>query len=451
GDLHNEEVGYLCLSRELAYRMRYLGAPDKARTGVVDTPAGDAQISEKMPAMKAVEPNFEGILFVPNVGSDYCLGTCKKIASQLRADEPNFPIKFIASYSEIDDPEERFESVNWTTLMNPLFGLRYKSVAKSLAFSKRYLKRLAANPDLSSAAREAFGRFWRLKIGGVAFKHSIKIEIAGKWLEKNPASVVVTMNDVVRPGACFITAAKKLGISTIVIQHGVYGPLNVPFEADECWVWGSLTRKFMQSRGAHSSRLHESGNFEIEYDNPVDIGSTNPTKEILLLLQWGGIEIWGDPIFGSIVGATASAMMEINPEWKLRLRAHPSDGEDAKKQVVRILEEIGIEYSFSQPGCSILEDVYSSAAVLAVNSSALAHAIALGIPCLQYLPERLEKRLGTRFVGEENVARCPQHLVDWFGALHTDTLNTRENPSLLFSNFGKALQSASERILMLGT
>jgi|GEM_PF-2326590 len=447
-DLHGEKKGYLTVSRYLAARFGDLEVARSSRPSGGKQEGRDFRERERSQAVERPRRRAGGVvLFVPNTGASYCLGTCLKLAHQLKKRFPETPIKFLTFFDYGKQVDETFPAGDWFRIRKGWNALHPKSLVGSVFYSRKYLTRMAEVDEIACAAREVFGKRWRWSIGIWMVRHFLQTEVAFRWLKKEKIAAVVTINDVVKPGACFVTAAQRLEIPSILLQHGTLGPISAPFDADECWVWGPSTVGYLDSMGVSRSRIFEVGNLEIEdnakHSSPQDFEGG---KVILILLQWVGAKIWDEPVFREIVFDTAVAMAKICPDWTLRIRLHPLDGDDVIASIRALLKEGPIQLSFSRREMAVAEDVRQATAALTVNSSALAHAIVLRKPYFQYLPEHLEERIGTRFVGFANVGRNPDDLASWLTGVVSGELPVAEALSAVFANPGQGLEAGADRL-----
>ena len=448
-DLHGGKQGSLAVSRYLAVKFGDLEVARSSRPpGGGTQDGGEIRESEPPSSNGRANKGFGGVvLFVPNTGASYCLGTCLKLAHQLKDRHPETLIKFLTSFDGGGEIGERFAAYDWFRIRKGLNALHPKSLVSAVFICRRYLARMTEVEEIACAARLVFGKRWRWSVGIWIVRHLLQTEVALRWLKKEKIDAVVTINDVVKPGACFVTAAQRLEIPSILLQHGTLGPISAPFQAEECWVWGPTSTEYLQSLGVSRSRIFEVGNLEIEGHREAE--SLSGSKVVLILLQWVGAKIWDEPVFREIVSDTAAAMAKICPDWTLRIRLHPLDGEDVQAAIRALLQESPVRLHFSPRDTTVAEDVRQASAALTVNSSALAHALVLRKPYLQYLPLLLEERIGTRFAGGVNVARNPDQLGSWLSRVVSGELPEAEVVSEAFANLGEGLQVGADRLSSL--
>lgn len=390
------------------------------------------------------------VLFLPNVATSYCLGSCLKIAEELVRVDPGRKVFFLKSFNTDPTTLLNFEVIDWSaSLKSSLHGLF--SRAPNGSFGKAYFRRLLSIPECRAGFRQLWGSLWKIKIRSWIWRLGREISLARSLLECHGIGLVITVNDVVKPSAAFVSAARQMGLHTILLQHGTPGPHNVPYAASEYWSWGPSSTKMLTDLGADSSTIFNLGNLEMELNRTeiVTVREETPPR-LLILLQWTGAAAWNELVFKEIVLHAAKALEEVSPEWVLHIRTHPKDRpeviRDCRDTIANYMRESRIRYEYSEEGASVEQDVMRASCVVTVNSSAMAHAICLEKPHLQYLPEHLESRIGTAFVSRTNIVRDQEQFTSWLRKVIEGSSPSCEAIEEAIANYGSAVEVAARRV-----
>ena len=442
-DLHERDAGYLGVTR---YLSAVLGEISVARSS--DCPNLPLPPREDF----VRDPEHKNVLFIPNIATNYCLGSCLKVASRLLACSNSHRVFFLKSFEEEPPGLAGFPLLEWENHLKKSFlGVRFLMSARQ--FEQVYLERLTEIPECCQAFEIRWGRFWKLKIRLWVLRLGMEIEVARRWMASNEIGLVLTINDLVKPSNPFIAAAKSDGISTVLIQHGTLGPHNAPYAASEYWSWGGSSTEMLTRMGANPESIVNLGNLEMEGQaDRVGIIEVGGPPRLLVLLQWTGTAAWGDKVFKEIVLFTGRAREKIAPDWILHIRTHPKDSpevvKDCRDTVAAYLDPLNINYEYSAEGATVESDVQNSTAVITVNSSAMAHAICLRKPHLQFLPDQLERRIGSAFVSRNCIAQDQHGLDKWLAEVVSGKPLRAQTVDDAIANFGQAIEIAVDRILM---
>lgn len=188
--------------------------------------------------------------------------------------------------------------------------------------------------------------------------------VAERALRLLKPQLVILAQDVMRVGRAFCYAARKLGIPSICLQHGVTGAHNhgyLPVSADKLGVWGKWSLNFLKSRGADESRLFVAGSTATKVHlEDKDRGvkrSINPDDPITFFTNPSG-QAHHRELFDSLIG-----VHEAFPERRIQIKLHPAESQDSYKGLLHeaswlsILQSCNNEEIMKKSACII---VYSS-------------------------------------------------------------------------------------------
>lgn len=442
-DLHSLNSGYLAMTRYLSAIL------DKVSVACSEENLAN-RYCEISPSSDRNDTRGENILFIPIIATSYCLGSCLKVANEVAKIEPEARIFFLKSFGDNPRELDSFCILDWRRhLKCSFYGLKHFKAG--ISFFRAYEDRVLSIPECRTGLKVLWGRSWKWKLRLRSLSLGMEIALAAKWLVEHRIGVVLTINDVVKPSAPFIAAARMHGVHTVLMQHGTPGPHNAPFAAAEFWSWGQSSTRMLKKFGADSSRIVNLGNLETEMAGKRFSGMTSSgAPRILVLLQWTGAAVWEDLVYKEIVLHVGTSIREVAPDWILHIRSHPRDHPDivreCRETVSGYLQDLNVVYEYSAEGATIEDDVSLATAVITVNSSALAHAISQGIPHLQYLPTRLEQRIGTAFVSPEFIARDEDDLRRWLASTVKGEVPTQDSVEKAIANHGSAITLAAERL-----
>ncbi|MDC0289690.1 hypothetical protein OAK86_04150, partial [Akkermansiaceae bacterium] len=255
-------------------------------------------------------------------------------------------------------------------------------------------------------------------------------KIARQLLVRRRVESVVTINDIVKPAAPIISAGNKLGIQTVVLQHGTPGPQSAPFIAREGWVWGETSKRAIEVFGADPSRLRVMGSLESEGvpSTEVSVRKSGEARTLVFLGQWRATRGWGEPFFQEVFDLLCEVIRLNGGHWKLRIRLHPTDPAEAAIDIASRLKDLGADSTLSSPETTMEEELASANALLSISSSGLMNGVSAGIPTAQILPEDLERKIGPALLSATNLLRDQAEFENWLQLIEAG------DPSLLESN-----------------
>jgi hypothetical protein len=188
--------------------------------------------------------------------------------------------------------------------------------------------------------------------------------VAERALRALKPKLVILAQDVMRVGRAFCYAAKKLGIPTICLQHGVTGSHDhgyLPVSADKLGVWGKWSLDYLKSRGADESRLFIAGSTatkvlmeeksrgvkrSIVPDDPITV-FTNPSGQA-----------HHRELFDSL-----PHVHETFPERRIQIKLHPAENYDSYKGLIHEASWLSILKSSNN------EEIMKNSACIIVYSS----------------------------------------------------------------------------------
>lgn len=182
------------------------------------------------------------------------------------------------------------------------------------------------------------------------------IELTNSMIHEESPDIIITMEDVTPVHRTIVSVAKKHGIPTLVIQHGMtardMGGLHVmPTIADKQAVWGKISKEWSITRGVKPERLVITGNprydalakKKMEFDTEKAILDLNidPSKGIIMLATqpYVGFSAHNSPRMNELLlRGVLSAMKEL-PDKQLIIKLHPAENDSLTKA---ISEETGL-------------------------------------------------------------------------------------------------------------
>ena len=145
-----------------------------------------------------------------------------------------------------------------------------------------------------------------------------------------PKPKAVVVNSEYHPvSRAILTAARKLGVSTILVQHGFLGQewLHWPVSSDKVCVWGAVDRRWYIDRGLPMDRVTVTGSqraFSIDAQYRADI------RRVYGVQKNERVVVFFSPNLGRDYHARAvdflrAVKANLSSPAKLLVRLHPSD------------------------------------------------------------------------------------------------------------------------------
>lgn len=402
-------------------------------------------------------PVGERVLFVPLFDRSYCLDACGLIIAGLEEEAEGCDVESLVLTPPVMTRETNRvpAAASWKTTSDitnsfPRLSVLLRVIPAYCAF----VRGVRANDAQRALMREAFGRWW-LVVWFKFLAHYRYMASATRWMEREKVTKLVGINDLVGSAAWLFGAAHLLKKRSYLIMHGISGPQNWPFLADECWVWGERSYQALQDFGAPASRLKMVGHLEIELmaaapEPEPAAGSDRRARplKLLILSQICARFGWKTNVFSEVFEVACKALGQTRTQWELVIRCHPSDGESGMREIESICSDHGVAYTFSAAGTSLEDDIGRCDFALTVNSTALLSALLWRRPCVQYFPAHFRDRFGQPFLSDELVVTTPAGLAD---CLELDAPAMArlldENREAIFSNRGSSPALAARRLL----
>ena len=403
---------------------------------------------------KSARRGVRRVLFVPLFDRGYCLDTCGLVASALREKDPQAEVLVVTPKVMVRDENLVPSQAIWhgTAAISSRFP-KLSIFLRVIPAWVSFVRGVRADDGQRALMREAFGRRrWALVFLFRFLVHYRYVASAATWLRRERISSLVTVNDTAGPGAWLFGAARLLRKDSFLIMHGISGPQNWPFIADECWVWGERSSGALQAFGAPRSRLAVVGHLEIELLEPRAKPAAGPgagaERTLLILSQICSVAGWKTNVFAEIFEVACAAVLELGDGWKIRIRRHPSDREHMVDEIRTICSASGVEYTFSDDSASLEDDIADSDFAFTVNSTAILSALLQDLPCALYFPPGSRERFGEPFLSDELVVTSVPDLVACLRKSGSGLATAlEENREAIFFNRGESPAIAADRIL----
>ncbi len=429
---------------EIIALMRYLvgmvstdhsGAPAKAQaTGSLERDILGAGRKERID-----RKDEKSILFIPLFSRAYCLGSCLKVAGELYRQKPGISVLMLEPQGEVRDLPSYLEVISISALRKGgLFQLPGAVFSGSLLWGA-VCKVLGREVLLGDEMTRVFGN-WRSHLLRWCCLYHFDQRIARKLLMKRGVRSVVTINDVVKPAAPVVSAANKLGLQTVVLQHGTPGPQSAPFMAKEGWVWGETSKRAFEIFGADPSRLKIMGGLEVDDVPVLERTAKNGPRTLVFLGQWRATRGWGERFFQEVFDLLKVTLEERPGEWQLRVRLHPTDPAEAREDIFSRLKSSLIKVTLSEDGKSMEDEFKDADALLSVNSSGLMNGVSRGLPTAQILPTELEEKVGPALLDTTNLLRDRAALESWLDLVEENSFTLQASTAQILANRGKVAE-----------
>ena len=390
-----------------------------------------------------------GVLFIPILSENYCLGSCLKIAEEINKADSKIPIYLAKPAGKAAELPSYVELVDFAFLRKKSWSKLLRAFFMSITYWRAVCRVLSREKILCAEMARVYGN-WKMHLFRWILLYHYDERIAAKFLTQKSIASVVTINDVVKPAAPVVSAGNKQGIRSVVLQHGTPGPQSAPFLANQGWVWGETSRQALVTFGADPDRLKIIGNLEGEFLRSKGIRKTNEPRVLLFLAQWRATRGWGEPFFQEVFNLLREVLVKCPGRWKLRVRLHPTDPAEAKSDIAARLDHPTVSVEFATKGVSMSNELSEVDALLSVNSSGLMNGVSANLPTAQILPRALEQVVGPALLNAENLLRNGKELEQWFSRIESDDSLILSSTSKVLANRGKvATLMAGELITFL--
>jgi len=250
-----------------------------------------------------------------------------------------------------------------------------------------------AGVDLGEVA-EAWFRRWRQRLGAVQSRQWQRI---GEHLASLRPQGVVLDEDATPLARITVAHARRLGIPTIVVQHGVccvrFG--FAPLAADMFCVWDEASRRQLESWNVPNKRIVVTGPPRVP--NLVRRKKQSDTKRIVLLATLPPRDDRPDAVALHLTTRTHATMLqaacaavdelrrEMSDDVELVVKMHPRAPHDPQlAQTLRLFPKLRHRIVV---GGSLAEVLASADCVLSCVSSAGIEAAEAGFAVVQLLPQ----------------------------------------------------------------
>jgi len=434
-------------SPEVIALMRYLvGCVSTNHSGRGRKAESDEDAAREVKACSSVgiQLSSRAVLFIPLFSRGYCLGSCLKIAHEIHQADSEISILVLEPTDGKGEIPSFVEVISMSSLRKGGWAKVPESVFRAWRSFCQVSRRLAKNKILRDELARTFGNWkWHLLRWWGLYHYDEAV--ASRFIKKRGVDSVVTINDVVKPAAPFVGAGNRAGLQTVVLQHGTPGPHSAPFMAREGWVWGETSRKALMGYGAPPDRLKVLGGLESEGVPPASSKNSVAPRVLVFLSQWRATRGWGEPFFQEVFSELAMVMTGKTEDWILRVRMHPTDPEEAIRDVSERLEGQGVKPWISEVSSTMEQELEDADALLSVSSSGLINGVAAGIPTAQWVPEDVESRIGPTILSDEDVLRTADSLVKWLDSVVRESNSS--SGELVLANRGKVAKKMAAEIL----
>ena len=435
---------------EVIALMRYLvGMVSTNHSGVPASSQAGAEVVEWISGETAArqEGRASGVLFIPILSQSYCLGACLRIANEIHQSNPEIPI-YVA---KPDGPSVRLPSfveiIDFSSLRKQSWIRLPEALARASSCWRALCQVLGRDKIICEELVRVYGN-WKLHLFRWSCLYHYDERVATKFLEQKGIRSVVAINDVVKPAAPVISAGRKLGVRSVVLQHGTPGPQSAPFLADEGWVWGETSRQALITFGADSERLQIMGSLEGESVSQKESCEKDGPRVLLFLAQWRATKGWGEPFFQEVFDLLREVLAKRSGRWKLRVRLHPTDPAEAQSDIASRLDHPAVKVEFGKEGISMSDELVEADALLSVNSSGLMNGVSGNLPTAQILPTELEQMAGPALLNSENLLRDGEDLKQWLSRAEENDPAILNSISEVLANRGKVASLMANELII---
>lgn len=436
---------------EVIALMRYLVG--RVSTNHSGAPVSSGPVAEEHRApsalsgdKKSVDSDATSVLFIPLFSRTYCLGNCLMVAEELHRQSPETSILLLEPIGILDVLPSYVELISVSSLRKNGWSQLPGAVCSGTRFWRAVCGALTKEKILCEEMTRVMGN-WKSHLLRWSCLYSYDRRVAAKFLARRNVKSVVTINDVVKPAAPFISAGNDANLQTVVIQHGTPGPQSAPFLAREGWVWGETSQRALEVFGADSSQLKIMGDLESEDTHFEERSKKNGRRTLVFLAQWRATRGWGEPFFQEVFDLLREVLERRAGSWQLRVRLHPTDPAEARADILSRLESSEIKVTLGEDGISMEEELADADALLSVNSSGLMNGISCGIPTAQILPIELEEKIGPALLDTTNHLKDQAALECWLALVEEDDSSLRASNAKILANRGEVAKFMAAQLV----
>ena len=274
-----------------------------------------------------------------------------------------------------------FEHVVSETALRSLVGMGF--LPKSLGRAGRRLNRLIKklniyNPDCAKIVKQNFGSYIRLMVTsegmGIAYR-----QLFSRW---RPSFMISTSDFWPAEFQC-CWQAKRLGIPTAILQHGVMSDLSVwPTYYDTFLAWGETFREQLLAQGAPPERIRVLGMPASDNLFARSIQSADKAKngkaQVCLVFSHTQDRIEEFALFEEF-GQCLAETIRSTPEVKWKIKLHPAEDDSFYQE--RGISKFG-QLEILPRNVSLEQAVEGATVVCTIRSTAGLQAMMLQKPLI---------------------------------------------------------------------
>lgn len=195
--------------------------------------------------------------------------------------------------------------------------------------------------------------------------------------ESNPAIVILGDDASLRPRAA-IAACKKMGIPTVLIQHGIIAAKEFYYpSSDYMAVWGDHSIEILSENGVNAKKLSITGScaFSIPKANK---GQEILRNKILIITNPQPMGLNINPIMGIVTIATEVSKVILNKQIDIVVKVHPMEDPQTYKTC---FDKVEIKATV-QSQCDLEQLIRESLVVITSYSTVAIQAVLYDTPVI---------------------------------------------------------------------
>lgn len=376
------------------------------------------------------------VLFLPIMGRDHYIGSCKMVAEALHYYSSHVKIAFLKTndYTFPDDFLDYVEILEWQDTAVVENEFCDQDPDETAEFVKN---KIAGNEAIIPWVNlDAFGE----RIGRT-FK---EIDVYRSFLRRRKVKFVAAANEMLPESMTMLAAARLENVPFIQFLHGWPHRFYAPFLSDEMWVWSTRSQQAFINYGVEKERLPIVGSLELSYlksvPTPPQPSITLPGKKTLLCC----LQYLHRTRFMNTFDLVKEAFPQLPDDWNLKLRVYPGRNDDFTIDLIN--ESFGmfegrVAYTCNTP---FLDDLAEADIVCTGSSTAGLIAAGLGYKSLILWNDEFSGYVGGGVVDPARICYSPEQLVQ--KALNPSSIPDAQESEL--GNMDDAPYLAASRIMM---